>query len=327
MPCIFCRSTQDLTEEHLFPAFCGGVLTVHDASCGKCNKGKCNKFENRIAAGTRPMRNVLEIEDRYGDVPDSQVTFAFGGLVVPAKRTGDGDILLTDYVAKALSEDGKTIKRGLFRSPETAEKFSEKARKRGERVNDVPVARDLTIEPISEQSIEFAFTPEMKQLVAKIALVGLAYRYGTEYALGSQFDKLRESIFVPTLPVHIFANPYFADNQTRTPMQHSISTYLSAGMHHGWSVITMFGGLSYLVYLTDSFHERESRSFSIHYDIGMKRECNPIVLMDEYNLIGRIQSDSTKFDSVDDADEQWFKIVEPYCKAKGLDIFRSVSRP
>jgi hypothetical protein len=323
MPCIFCRSEENLTDEHLFPAFCGGVLVVPDAACVACNRDVCSKFENVIAESTRTLRNILEITDRYGQVPTSKVVFELDNLKIPARRTSDGEITFQDFVGEIPLPDGKKQRRGFFANPEPAQKFFNKAKQRGEKVNDRPVPRDLVITPVSQQTIQFAFTQEALLLASKIALVAMAYKYGIAYALESHFDKLREGILQAKAPASIFANEYFAANHLRTPQQHSVVTYLSAGMHLGWSIVTLFGGLSYLVQITDEFNERQSRAFSIHYDAKSMQEYSPVVLMDEYNLLGRVHSNFTKINSIPAVDAQWYRIVETYCKANDMDIYRT----
>ena len=37
MGCLFCRSEEKLTDEHVFPAFMGGELEVRNGSCERCN--------------------------------------------------------------------------------------------------------------------------------------------------------------------------------------------------------------------------------------------------------------------------------------------------
>jgi hypothetical protein len=323
LPCIFCKSEEDLTEEHLFPAFVGGTLTVPDATCTNCNKKRCSSFEDEIARATQPVRHVMGIKNRYREIPDSPVTYQVEDLTLEGKRKPDGDLILRNHVQKAKLEDGRTRTDALFTNVEDAEKFTERALKRGETVTDVPLPKDITIQPVSRQTIQFAFTLAAHQLVSKIALVSIAYEYGTAYALEAQFDKLRERIFHPNPPAHIFANEDFIANELRTPRQHSVITHINAEMHMGWSAVTLFGGLSYIVHLTDAFEERRDRSFSLHYDAVTRKLYHPIVLYDEYALIRKIQSDDTQFGTVPPVDKQWYRIVEPDCRARGLALERT----
>jgi hypothetical protein len=327
MPCIFCKSEQDLTEEHLFPGFCGGVLRVPEASCLVCNRDKCSTFESKVARWTGNTRHVFQVGNRYGKIPSSSFTCKIKDLTVAGMLRPDGQMELRNVINSEKLGDGRTRWHGFFTTPEDAEKWSENKRKRGAQVTDLPLPRDLTIEPVSQQTLQFAFSPEIKQMAAKVALVGLAYKYGVDYALSPQFDKLRERIFLANVPVHIFANEDFAAYQVRTPRQHSVITCLNAELNNGWSVVTLFGGLSYLVHVTDTFDEQSSRCFSIHYDVEQQKEYNPIVLTNEWGLIQRVLSTATNFESLEGVDQQWFKIVEADCRARGLSVTRTIHNP
>jgi hypothetical protein len=247
---------------------------------------------------------------------------------VRGQRTVDGDIKLYDFVSKAQIEDGKKVRHGFFVSSEAAEKFIERSQKRGETTTEMGVPKELTLQSSAEQTIICAFTYEARQLAAKIALVSLAFRYGTDYACQPQFDSLRQMVIasrqdLTSFGLRIFANKDFVSDHRRTPRQHSVRTYLSAGMHYGWACVTLFGGLAYIIELTRNFDERDSRSFSLFYDVETRSLCNPIVLFSEQEVIGRILSPATSFEEPDAIDAQWWPLVEGYCKSKGIEITRT----
>jgi hypothetical protein len=54
--------------------------------------------------------------------------------------------------------------------------------------------------------------------------------------------------------------------------------------------VTLFGGIAYLVDVSDNYEEGSSPSFSIFFDSPSKRQFNPIVLEDEMSLIDRVLS-------------------------------------
>lgn len=324
MPCILCHAEKELTEEHVFPAFLGAELVVQDCSCRQCNV-RCGKFEGLVADQTRTLRNLFDIANRYGEVPSAAVTVEAENFRIPARRDADGQVELYDVVTSMQTSDGGKEKRGFFVSEEAANRFLERARKRGEKVEELPPAKDFLMTPVSAQTLEFAFQPPIRQTAAKTALVALAYCQGLDFALQAQFDSLRESILnnPERVPVRIFANADFAHAHLRNPREHSVITYLSAGMHKGWSLVTFFGGLSYAVQLTCDFQERESRRYSLYYDAGKKAAFSPVVLYGEYDLIGRVLSPASKFESQEAVDEQWFPIVERDCRAKGVEVSRT----
>jgi hypothetical protein len=94
-------------------------------------------------------------------------------------------------------------------------------------------------------------------------------------------------------------------------------------MHKAWASVTLFGGLSYIVELTRAFDERGSRHYSLFYDVESHTQFNPVVLFSEQELLGRVLSPATKFEEPEAVDEQWWPVVEEYCKGKGIEITRT----
>jgi hypothetical protein len=332
MPCIFCRATENLTEEHVFSAFSGANLVVPHGSCKSCNN-TCSKFEQKIAGELETTRHIFDIQDRYGEVPKLPVTVEVRGegvepVDVRGRRTPEGEIELYDFVSKTKVEDGKKVRHGFFVSAEAAEKFIERSHARGEKTTELSVPKEVTLVSTATQTITFAFSYEARQLVAKVALVSLAFQYGTEYACLAQFDNVRDAIFKQprdptTLRLRIFSNQDFVSDYKRTPRQHAVRAYLSAGMHRGWASITLFGGLTYIVELTRCFNERDSVHFSLFYDLESRARFSPIVLFSEQELIGRVLSHATIFEEPEAIDAQWWPLVEEYCKSREITISRT----
>ncbi len=79
MGCIFCASQENLTDEHVFPAFMGGELEVKSGSCNRCN-GDFSDAEAALKEATRPLLNLLKIKNRYGIVPNARVNAEVRGL-------------------------------------------------------------------------------------------------------------------------------------------------------------------------------------------------------------------------------------------------------
>lgn len=99
-----------------------------------------------------------------------------------------------------------------------------------------------------------------------------------------------------------------------------MSCYLSAGMGKGWALVTLFGGISYLVIVTNAYIEKESRQFSIFYDANAKQRFTPVVLADEMTLIGHVLSPATKFEDPTAVHEQWSPILDEFCAQKGITV-------
>ena len=327
MACMFCKSEEDLTREHVFPAFMGGELTVPNGSCKRCN-GEFGKWESAIRDGTKFLLNLLQIENRDGEVPTARVEVEIRGMNVKGlfgKREADGTISLSDVVVPSVEPDGKKHRQGFFVSKENAEKFIERSRARDEKTTELPVPEEVVLDASFTQTLPFVFTLEARKVAAKIALASIAYKYGVPYVLSPQFDALREvrtATVEKTMPLRVFCNKNFMAAHARNAHQHSIMCYLSAGKKKGWALVTLFGGLSYVVEVTDNYVERSSRLFSIFYDASLKRPLNPVVLADEMAIIGQVLSKDTIFEDRDAVDEQWFPILAAYCADAGIELER-----
>lgn len=327
MPCIFCRSDQGLTEEHVFPAFMGGEPVVKNGACKRCN-GIFGRAEAAIKDATIPLLNLLRIENRYGNVPSAPLNIEIRDIdmkKLPGFMDGSGNIKLRDQVREVVDDDGKKIRQGFFVTQKGSNTFAQRESKRGGKLIEREVPKEIVIEADYTQGIIFAFMLETRKVAAKIALAAIAFEYGVPFALSADFDALRamrDETDMRKLPLRIFANDNIMGAWIRTPYQHSVLCYLSAGMKKGWALVTLFGGLSYLVEVTDSYTEANSRHFSIFYDAKTKERENRIILADEMTLIGHVLSPATKFEDRDAVDAQWYPIVSGFCSDKGTIVER-----
>jgi hypothetical protein len=136
MPCIFFRSEENLTDEHIFPAFMGGELEVKDGSCRRCN-GEFAVLEGKLKDATAPLLHLLQIENRYGVVPNASVNAEIRGLDMKNLQgfiDVDGQVRLFDRVIDATSEDGRKLRRGFFMTEEAGDRFVQRARAKGHEV-------------------------------------------------------------------------------------------------------------------------------------------------------------------------------------------------
>ncbi len=129
---MFCGSQDNLTSEHVFPAFMGGELEVPEGSCSRCN-GEFATWEGQIKKETALLLHLLQIENRYGDVPRAKVDAKIRGMEVEGLsglREPDRTINLHEKVQQKIKSDGKKHREGFFVSQESAEKFIARARAR-----------------------------------------------------------------------------------------------------------------------------------------------------------------------------------------------------
>lgn len=286
MACMFCGSHDNLTDEHVFPAFMGGTIVVLDGSCNKCNAA-FGTYEATIKKNTVVLLNLLQIENRDGNVPNAKVNADIRGVDLKglnAFRDGSGEIRLSDVVVPAIDEHGNAHRKGFFVTKESGDKFIERARARGDNVTELGITEEIVFDAYYTLALPFTFSFESRKVAAKIALAAIAYKCGLQFASLPEFDKLRQVDEVQTaqdLPVRIFANELFMAAHARTAHQHSVMCYMSAGMRKAWALVTLFGGPSYLVEVTPDYNQKESRQFSVFYDAASKAQLNPVVLADE----------------------------------------------
>lgn len=325
MGCIFCRTEHNLTDEHVFPAFIGGELEVRSGSCETHNK-KFAIDEAALKDATTPLLNLLQIENRYGVVPNAPLKAKVRGLdlkSLPAFMDGTGEIRLQSTVKETVTEEGRRLRQGFFLTKEEGDKFVERARAKGLSVTEREVPTQIVIEADYTVTMQFAFSAEARRVVAKIALAAVAFEYGIPFCLLPCFDVIREAYKATgdrDLRVWVFSNDNFMVAHSRSAHQHSVMCYLSAGMKKGWAIVTIFGGLTYLVELSANYTESASKQFSIFYDAASKKRVNPIVLADEMTLIGHVLSPATKFEDRDAVDKQWYPIVSAFCAEKGIIV-------
>jgi hypothetical protein len=150
MACLFCRTQNQLTDEHIFPAFMGGTLVIKDGSCQQCNKS-FGRDENEIRSHTVSLLNLLQIGNRYKRVPLAKVEARIRGLdmeQLPASVDGTGKIVLYNFVEKSAELDGNRINKGLFFTKEAADEFCERGKANGGTV----VKRDVPSEIVIDAS-------------------------------------------------------------------------------------------------------------------------------------------------------------------------------
>jgi hypothetical protein len=322
---MFCRTEENLTDEHVFPAFMGGELEVKKGSCEDCNRhlGAAEAF---VKEATTPLLNLLQIQNRYKVVPNAALKANIRGLDLknlPAFMDGDGNLNLKSTVRESTDEQGRRVRQGFFLTPEEGEKFAARARKKGLQVVDRGVPAQIVVDSGYTIRPHFIASIEARKMATKIALAAIAFEYGLDFALRPQFDELRAARTasrVEDLPVRFFANDGLMNAYVHAAWQHGAFCYLSAGMRKGWVVVTLFGGITYIVLASTSYAERESRQFSIFYNAITKKRFSPVVLADEMTLIGHVLSPATSFEDPAKVHDQWYPILTEYCAEKGVIV-------
>lgn len=330
MPCIFCRSQENLTHEHVFPAFMGGRLEVRNGSCERCNR-EFGVAEASLKDAVAPLLNLLKIKNRKGVVPSIPLKADIRGLDMknlPAFIDGAGEIQLQDTVTESKTPDGRIIRHGFFLTQKGSDKFVERALANGGQVREGKVPEQIVIETGYTHTTSFAFSLEARKVAAKIALAAVAFEYGIPFALSPEFDVLRQARTATgdkDLRVWIFANEGLMGAHVRAAHHHSVMCYLGAEWRKAWAIVTLFGGITYRVDVSMEYTGRE-KQFSIFYDAVSRKRINPVILADEKTLIGHVLSPATTFENREAVDAQWYPIISAYCDEKGIEVERIVHK-
>jgi hypothetical protein len=214
MCCIFCRSEENLTDEHVFPAFMGGELVVRNGSCKHCNR-EFSLAEAALKKSIVHLLNLLQIENRHGVVPNAPLNVEVRGLdlkKLPAFMDGKGEINLVNVVRESVSEDGRKLRQGFFLRREDGDRFAERGLAKGAEVKGREVPKEIVIEAEYTILLPFIECFEARKVAAKIVMTAIAFEYGIPFALSPQFDAFRKVCVAKVaqdLRVWFFANEGF----------------------------------------------------------------------------------------------------------------------
>lgn len=253
-PCIFClKEHQELTDEHVFPAALGGVLVLKDNVCAPCNNG-FSKFEQPLATELAPLRLLLKIPDRYGEVPQANATVKTQDKEYAARVTGDGKVQVKPIV-EVVTTEGKKEYWHKFATERQKEKLRQEAKEKGGQfIETGPGEPELGEVHLGGELEAIGSEPGLRT-ASKIAYVGLAFLAGAKLAMSDSFDEVRtyvrEGTGKPTS--RLFVNERFMWAVQQGPHQHSL---IIAGRHDKGrvdAIVRLFGGLCYFVQLSEHY--------------------------------------------------------------------------
>jgi HNH endonuclease len=253
--CIFClRDYETLTDEHIFPAALGGNIVVRESACVGCNNG-FSKFEQPLAAELTPIRFLLRIPNRYGEIPQVGATVKMRDKEHPAKIRGDGTIRMKPTVTETIGPDGVTVYEHHYVTERQKKKLRERAKEKGYHLVESGPGNPEQAEVHFGGGLELIGSSEGFRTASKIAYVGLAFRAGPLIAKGDSFREIRAYVRDgrgnPT--ARLFVNERFLAACQQGPHQHSL---IIAGRHDTArvdAIVRLFGGLCYFVVLSDHY--------------------------------------------------------------------------
>lgn len=258
-PCLFCLREEDpagvdFTDEHVFPAALGGNLVVKGGSCDACNHGN-STFEQALARELTPIRMLLQIPDRYGNVPHTAATLVTRDQTYEGRVKGDGTIVVKPLVTEERNEKGEREFVHRFLTDAQKEKLWELAKKKGQQLIETGPGDPVTAEVHIGGDLVVIGSQEGLRSAAKIAYVGLAYLAGAKFATGEAFGDVRRFILRGKSEgsARIFTNKRYLEACQQGPHQHSIVIAARRDQRRVDAIVRIFGALTYFVVLSDHY--------------------------------------------------------------------------
>jgi hypothetical protein len=281
--CIFCSSTEKLTEEHIFPVALGGCVVLARGSCTTCNSTASIRFEADFINGLALIRHLLGIKNRQGQVPNLRASVEIEGQPHAAIIKPKGKIEIPPMkMERNIDADKKEIIYRTFRQGD-AEKIIAKAKSKGIELEDAPIA-DLAreVDVIVHVGLDFIGTQSGLRTATKAAYAALAFRTGVEYALSPTFDAVRRFCRqggTPS-PARLFLNDNFQNGFRIGPHQHAIVCAGDGKTKRAHALVVYFGNLFYYVRLSDKY---EGADFNWTMACDAQRDEEVKLIVREYD--------------------------------------------
>jgi hypothetical protein len=275
--CIFClQEKEKLTDEHVFPAALGGVVVVKDSACADCNHG-FSKFEQPLITELTPLRLLLKIPDRYGEVPHAAAVLKTRDKEYAGWVKGDGSIQVKPIVTEVKLEDGRREFVHQFPTERQKERLRQEAQEKGrEFVEDGP-GEPIVAEVHVGGDLKFIGAPEGLRTAAKVAYVGLAFVAGSKLAVSDAFGAVRAYIRDGSghRVSRLFVHERFLEAVQQGPHQHSVIVAARNNKKRVDAIVRLFGGICYFVALSENYGGADFNQ-TIVYDAS-RGEANNIL--------------------------------------------------
>jgi len=253
--CIFClKEFEELTDEHVFPAALGGVLVLKNSVCAVCNNG-FSKFEQPLATELTPLRLLLQIPDRRGEIPQAAATVKTQDKEYAARVTGDGKVQFKPIVAEVMTTEGKKEYWYKFATERQKDKLRQEAKEKGHQFIETGPGKPEEAEVHLGGELEAIGSEAGLRTTSKIAYVGVAHIAGAKLAMNDSFSEVRAYVREGTSKPssRLFVNERFMEAVQQGPHQHSL---IVAGRHDKGrvdAIVRLFGGLCYFVQLSEHY--------------------------------------------------------------------------
>jgi len=265
-PCIFClQEKESLTEEHVFPAALGGVLVLKDSVCPECNNG-FSKFEQPLVVELSPIRVLLKIPDRYGNVPQVAAIVKTKYKEYEGRVKSDGNVQMKPIVTELATSEGVKEYWYKFATERQKDKLRQEAKEKGRQFVETGPGDPEQAEVHLGGELEVIGSEAGLRTVSKIAYVGLAERAGMKLATGEAFNEVRAYIREGTgkATSRLFVHERFLQAVQQGPHQHSLIIAARHDKKRVDAIVRLFGGLCYFVQLSDHYEGADFFATLVH---------------------------------------------------------------
>jgi hypothetical protein len=253
--CLFCgQEHEKLSAEHVFPAALGGNLELRDGVCTKCNND-FSEFERVLAKELVPIRLLLNIPDRYGDIPSASAVAKTKDGEYKATANADGSVQVRPVVTITTEADGAKNIRFQYATEKQVEEIKKGVAEKKLQMLEFEVRAPEQSEIEVSGELKVIGSPEGLRTAAKIAYVGMAFCTGSVFAASDAFTRVREYIKTGNgaPPARLFIHKKFLNAVQLGPHQHALILAGRKDKHRVDAIVRLFGGLNYFVTLSDEY--------------------------------------------------------------------------
>jgi len=296
--CMFCLQEKGkLTEEHVFPAALGGDLVVPHSVCAGCNHG-FSEFEQPLCVELRPIRFLLQIANRRGEIPTVEATAKTTAKEYAARIEPGGRVRLKPIISEVPSPDGGRKFLYQYLSDRQKEKLAHGAKEKGNEFEQLPAGEPEEAEIHFGGDLEKIASSEGLRTAAKTAYVGLARFAGTGFVRSDAFAGVREYIKSGTgaHKSRLFVNRKYMEAVQQGPHQHSVTLAATKAGHRVEVIVRLFSHLAYFVELSDSYDGVDLCN-TLVYD-AYRGNIDGILLSHPYAEILQIQDVAQSADTI-----------------------------
>jgi hypothetical protein len=141
-----------------------------------------------------PIRLLLQIPDRYGNVPHTEATIRTEQKTYQGRVQPDGLVQPKPFITEEIGAGGVREFVHRFVTDRQKKKLRELAKKRGQQLTEMGPGEPVGAEVHIGGDLMVIGSEDGLRNAAKIAYMGLAYRAGVKVALGDSFNELRDYI-------------------------------------------------------------------------------------------------------------------------------------